>query len=98
MNLEARVDRLERRLDATLKMVHAGMKMLVKMQEETRRERKENREFKIDTQHKINALIEAQMRSEESITELTAAQKRTDSKLDRLIDSLARNRSNGHSR
>ena len=77
MDLEPRVDKLERRLDATLKLVQTGMKMLVKMQQDSR-------DFKKETQHAIDALIAAQMR--------------TDAKLDRLIDALTRNRGNGRHR
>jgi len=77
MDLEPRVDKLERRLDATLRIVQTGMKMLVKMQQDSR-------DFKKETQHAIDALITAQMR--------------TDAKLDRLIDALARNRGNGSHR
>jgi hypothetical protein len=40
-NLERRMDKLERRLDATLNIVQTGMKMLVKMQQETREVRQE---------------------------------------------------------
>ena len=91
MDLESRVDKLERRLDATLKLVQTGMKMLVKMQQETR-------DFKKETQHAINALIAAQMRTDEKLDQLAAAQKRTDAKFERLIDALTRNRGNGRHR
>ena len=80
--------RTERRLDATLKIVQTGMKLLVKMQQETREFKKEMREFKgemrefkEETRHGINALIAAQMR--------------TDAKLGRLVDALLRTHSNG---
>jgi hypothetical protein len=57
MDSDRRMDRVERRLDATLKIVQTGMKMLVKMQEDTRT-------FKKETREGISALIAAQMRSE----------------------------------
>jgi hypothetical protein len=75
MDLEARMDKFERRLDATLKIVQTGMKLLVKVQQE-------NREFREETRRAINALVEAQMR--------------TDAKLDRLVAALLRRGSNGH--
>jgi hypothetical protein len=88
MDLEGRMGRTERRLDATLKIVQTGMKMLVKMQQDTRDFKKEvrdfkgeMRDFKNETQRGINALIAAQMR--------------TDAKLDRLVDALLRTHSNG---
>jgi len=51
------MDRVEKRLDATLKIVQTGMKMLVKME-------KENSEFRKETREAIHALIEAQMRTD----------------------------------
>ena len=89
------MSRTERRLDATLKIVQTGMKLLVKMQQETRESKKEMREFKAEmrefkeeTRHGINALIAAQLRSE-------ARQDRLDARVDRLVAAL-RTRSNGH--
>lgn len=64
------MDKIERRLDATTKLIQAGMKMLVKTQQENR-----------ETARAVNALIEAQMR--------------TESKLERLIESLSRRKGNG---
>ena len=82
------MDRAERRLDATLKIVQTGMKTLVKTQQDTRELKKEMRdfkdemrEFKNETQRGINALIAAQMRS--------------DVKVDRPVDALFRTRTNG---
>ena len=51
------MDRVEKRLDATLKIVQTGMKMLVKME-------KENSEFRKETREAIHALIESQMRTD----------------------------------
>ena len=82
MDVEGRMSRTERRLDATLKIVQTGMKLLVKMQQDTRESKKEMREFKEETRRGINALIAAQMRS--------------DARVDRLVAAL-RMRSNGHS-
>jgi len=89
MDVEGRMSRTERRLDATLKIVQTGMKLLVKMQQDSRESKKEMREFKDEirefkeeTRRGINALIAAQMRS--------------DARVDRLVAAL-RMRSNGHS-
>ena len=82
MNVDGRMDKMERRLDATLKIVQTGMKMLVKMQEDTRELKKEMREFKTENRQVIDALIAAQMRS--------------DARLDRFIASLGRSGANGH--
>ena len=57
MDMDRRMDRVERRLDATLKIVQTGMKMLVKME-------KENAEFRKETREAIHALIESQMRTD----------------------------------
>jgi len=84
------MDRTERRLDATLKIVQTGMKLLVKMQQETREFKKEMlefkdemREFREETRRGINALIAAQMRS--------------DARVDRLV-AVLRPRSNGNTK
>ena len=83
MDLAGRMDKMERRLDATLKIVQTGMKMLVKMQEGIREMKEDTREFKAQTRQAINALI--------------AAQQRSDARLDRFIASLGRGGTNGHS-
>jgi hypothetical protein len=66
MDLAGRMDKMERRLDATLKIVQTGMKMLVKMQEDTR-------EFKTETRQAINALIAAQQRSDARLDRFIAS-------------------------
>jgi aminocarboxymuconate-semialdehyde decarboxylase len=63
MDLERRMDRVERRLDATVKIVQTGMKLLVKME-------KENSEFRKETREANHALIEAQMRTDAALTHL----------------------------
>jgi hypothetical protein len=68
------MDRVEKRLDATLKLVQTGMKMLVKME-------KENREFRKETREAIHALIESQMRTDAIVTALGV-------EIDRFIDGL----------
>ena len=60
------MDRMERRLDATLKIEQTGMKMLVKMQEDTRELKKEMRES-------INALIAAQVRADARLDRFIAS-------------------------
>jgi len=66
------MDRVEKRLDATLKIVQTGMKMLVRME-------KENAEFRKETREAIHALIESQMRTD-------AALKALGIKIDRFVD------------
>ena len=58
------MDRVERRLDATVKIVQTGMKLLVKME-------KENSEFRKETREAIHALIEAQMRTDATVAKLS---------------------------
>jgi hypothetical protein len=91
------MDRVEKRLDATLKIVQTGMKMLVKME-------RENREFRKDTHEAIHALIDSHMRTDGAIHALNESQMRTEAivmalgiKIDRFVDSLGtgRNGSNG---
>jgi hypothetical protein len=72
---DARADKFDKRLEATRKLVDTGMKLLVKIE-------KNQAESKKDFDHRLNALLEAQ--------------KKTDQKLDRLIDFWGKRRSNGH--
>jgi hypothetical protein len=78
MDLEGRVAKVEKRIEATTKLVHLGMKLLVKMQQETIELKKAQKE----TTEKINMLIDVQMA--------------LGGKIDRLVDSWAKNRGNGH--
>ena len=64
---EVRMDKFDKRLEATRKLVEGGMKYLVKS----------HKEF------------------DQRIKELTELQKGTDLKLDRLIDSWTKQRTNG---
>jgi len=82
------MDRMEKRLDATLKIVQTGMKMLVKME-------KENSEFRKETREAIHALIEAQMRTDAvvsalgtQVAELGTQVKALGIKIDRLVDAV----------
>jgi len=84
------MDRVEKRLDATLKIVQTGMKMLVKMEEQNREFRKETREFKKETREAIHALIEAQMRTDATVKALCV-------KIDRFIEGF-RTGGNGRGR
>jgi chromosome segregation ATPase len=89
---EARVDavekRLDKRMDAIAKLLQQGMRMLVT--------------HKAETDRKINALVDAQMRSEARLErldtkmeELAEAQKDTQKTLKAFIASLQKGR-NGH--
>ena len=73
------MDRVEKRLDATLKIVQTGMKMLVKMEEQNREFSKETREFAAETREAIHALIESQMRTDAIVKALGI-------KIDRFVD------------
>ena len=84
MDLEPRVGKLERRMDATAKLIQTGMKLLVKAQQETAA-------FKKETRVAIHALVEAQMRSDAKVDRLVA-------RVDRLVAALDRRSSNGHGR
>jgi len=102
------MDRVEKRLDATLKIVQTGMKMLVKMEKENSEFRKETREFaaetrefKKETRQAIHALIESQMRTDAvvfalgtQVTALGTQVKALGIKIDRLVD-VFRNGGNG---
>jgi hypothetical protein len=86
MDMERRMDRVEKRLDATLKIVQTGMKMLVKME-------KENSEFRKETREAIHALIESQMHTDAQLADLATTVaglgtqvKALGIKIDRLVD------------
>jgi hypothetical protein len=66
------MDRVEKRLDATLKIVQTGIKVLVKME-------KENSEFRKESRVAIHALIESQVRTDAIVRALGI-------KIDRFID------------
>jgi hypothetical protein len=101
--MERRMDRVEKRLDATLKIVQTGMKMLVKME-------KENAEFRKETREAIHALIDSQMRTDAQlnlagltatvtalgtqVSDLGKQVKALGIKIDRLVDGLG-TRGNG---
>lgn len=82
---ERRVDavekRLDKRMDAIAKLIQQGMRMLVNN--------------KADADRRINALVEAQMRTEAKMEEMAAAQKDTQKTLNAFIESLQKGR-NGH--
>jgi hypothetical protein len=78
---EARADKFDKRLDAIRKLVETGMRMLVKIE-------KTQLDSKNDFDRRFKELVEAQK-------ETAAAQKKTDQKLDRLIDSWTKRGTNG---
>ena len=92
------MDRVEKRLDATLKIVQTGMKMLVKMEKENSEFRKETREFAAETREAIHALIESQMRTDAVVSALGTQVKALGIKIDRFVDGFGKggNGSGGH--
>jgi hypothetical protein len=103
---EARMDKFDKRMEATLKLVQTGMKMLVRIDQKvlalTEAQHKTDQkllaltEAQRRTDQSIVALTEAQRRTDQSILALTEAQRKTDRKFDRLIDSWTKRRTNGH--
>ena len=86
--LSATEKRLDKRMDAIAKLIQQGMRMLVTQ--------------KAETDRKINALVDAQMRGEarmerldEKMEDLAVAQKDTQKTLKAFIESLHKGR-NGH--
>jgi ABC-type phosphate transport system auxiliary subunit len=74
MELEKRMDRVERRIDAIAKLVQQGMKLLVQYQEENR--------------YAIRALIDSQQRAEARQDRADARQDRADARLHRTEEML----------
>ena len=66
MDLEGRMSRTERRLDATLKIVQTGMKMLVKMQQDTREFKKEMRELEKEMRELKNEMRDLKTETQEA--------------------------------
>jgi hypothetical protein len=79
---EVRADRFDKRLEATRKLVETGMKLLVKIEKSHLETKKDFAESKKDFDRRLKELLDAQ--------------KKTDLKLDRLIDFWGKRRSNGH--
>jgi hypothetical protein len=76
MELEKRMDRVERRIDAIAKLVQQGMKLLVQYQEENR--------------YAIRALIDSQQRAEARQDRAELRQDRADARQDRADTRLHR--------
>src|SRR5207247_7957180 len=74
---EKRADKFDKQINATRNLVREGMKFIVKS----------NKEFKF----KIDALTDAQNRTE-------AAMRKTDEKLSRFLEQLNRKNTNGHNK
>src|SRR3989442_975195 len=67
---EARMDRIEKRLDGVTKILSQGMKLLVK--------------FQTETNTKIDALVDGQLRLQDSVGKLERAQMTTEQKFQQL--------------
>ena len=78
---DERMDKFDKRLDAMRKLVETGMRMLVKIEKNHVELQKDFLESKIDFDRRFK--------------ELVGAQKKTDQKLDRLIDSWTKRGTNG---
>ena len=67
--------RLDKRMDAIAKLLQQGMRMLVT--------------YKADTDRHINALVDAQMRTESKMEQLAEAQKGAEARFERLDAQMA---------
>ena len=85
---ERRLDRVDRRLDGTTKLLHAGMKMKVDLQRGLKTAQQDTQDFKKETREAIDALIAAQMQTEATV-------KAMGTKVDQLVSALQRNSPNG---
>lgn len=75
------MDRVERRLDATTKLIQQGMKLLVQFQEENR--------------YAIRSLIDAQQRAEARQDRAEARLQRTEELLNKLLAAWLKRSPNG---
>src|ERR1017187_7142502 len=81
----------ERSIRGLRTIVKAGMGILVKLEQNQLKFEQNQFKFEQNQQNldtKIAALADAQIRTEESLKELAAAQKRTDQKFERWLDSM----------
>lgn len=81
---EARMDRTDRQLEAIRKLLHSGMKLVVRIGEAQKA-----------ADYKINALIDAQQRTDRRLDRLAEAQQKTDHRLDRLIEAMLKRGGDG---
>jgi hypothetical protein len=90
---DERMDKFDRRLEAMRKLIETGMRMLAKRDKEHAEFKKEQAERKKEFEE---YKIESKRDFDRRIKEITDIQKRTDLKLDRLIDFWGKQRTNGH--
>jgi hypothetical protein len=81
---EKRADKFDKQLNATKNLVQKGMQIILKINAELKESRAEFR-------FRINALIDAQNRTEE-------AMRKSDEKFNRLLDQLNRKSTNGRNK
>ena len=89
---EARMDKFDRRLEATHKLVQTGMRMLVKIE-------KSQGELTVKLTAltgQVNALTGRVDALTVQVTALTEAQRKSDRKFERFMDSWTKQRTNGH--
>ena len=79
---DQRMDRFDKQLRATGDLVKAGIKLV--------------RESQKETKFKVNALIDAQLRTEEAMRKHDEAMRKSDEKFNRLLEELRRRNGNGH--
>jgi hypothetical protein len=82
---EARMDKFDQRLEATRKLVQTGMRMLVKIE-------KAQGELTV----KLSALTVRVDALTVQVSALTEAQRKSDRKFERFMDSWTKQRTNGH--
>ena len=70
---------IDGRLDSITKLIKQGMRLLVKFQGEATA-------FQTETNSKINALVDSQMRTDAKLEQVAAAQLRTDVKVAELAE------------
>jgi hypothetical protein len=83
---DERMDKFDKRLEATRKLVEAGMKILLKSQQDHAGSEKKFAEYKIESKRDFDRQMK----------EIREIQRRTDLKIDRLIDFWGKKRTNGH--
>jgi len=89
---DQRMDRFEVQLRATANLVRKGITMV----QEMRKTQAEMQKSQRGLDYKFNALMDSQLRTEESLRRMDEAISKSDEKFNRLLEILRRKNGNGH--
>ena len=91
-------ERFERGLKSLRMLVQVGMKMMVKLQEGQKQLQEGQKQLQKELRDGMREMHEESTATKAEVRALVRAQQRTDGKLDRLIDAMLRQQTNGRPR